>query len=133
MKLIEIVNQTTQTSVASLNKIALGNIDKSVCQCAYSYNGTDTLTLKQNGYYLVLFRADAEATAATQQMEVELTSNGSRTGVTATALGTAAGDTFTISLFKIVKIAGTPLALSVINSGTATTFNNAVLSVVKIA
>lgn len=134
MKLIETINTAAQTAVAPLNKLNLGNIDKSVCQCAYEYNGMDTITIKQNGYYLVLFKVDATSTAATQQIQVSATGNGSTSNVEATAYAATSGLTQTLSFFKIMKVCGTQLAVSFINSSdAAATFSNLVVSVVKIA
>lgn len=134
MKLIETINTSVQTAVTPLNKLNLGNIDKSVNQCAYSYNGIDAITLRQNGYYAVLFKADATSTAATQAMQVSAVANGSTGAVEGSVYAATAGVTNTITFFKIMKVCGTPLAVSFINSGAAnTTFNNVVVSIIKVA
>lgn len=133
MKLIETLN-TTQASVSTNANVKLGSIDKSVCQGAYNYNGTDTITLKQNGYYMVTFKADLESTAATQAMAITLYGNGSASAASATTYAATAGLTESVTLFKIVKVCGTPMALTFVNTGAAATLvNNTIVSIFKIA
>ena len=135
MKLIETINNSTQTSVAALSRINLGNIDKSINQCAFDYNGIDTITLKQNGYYLVQVKVDVTSTEAAQTMSVALVGNNITSNVEAQVTEETSGTSASLTFHKIVKVANnSPLALNVINSGaTATTFSNVIVSVIKIA
>lgn len=133
MKLIETLN-TTASSVTANGIVSLGTIEKSICQGAFNYNGTNTITLKQNGYYLVMFKADVTSTATTQSMQIALAGNGSVSSAEATAYAATAGETASVAFFKIVKVCGTEMALTFVNTGAATTtINNVIVSVVKIA
>ena len=53
MKHIELINSVSQT-VASNGKLVLGNVNIKYCNGAFSYNGTDALTLVQPGVYLII-------------------------------------------------------------------------------
>lgn len=134
MKLIETINTNAQ-AVTSGSKIVLGNIDKSINQCAFNYNGTDTITLRQNGYYAILFKVDATSTAATQTMQVSLLGNGTTSEpAEGTAYAAAADQTYTITFFKVVKVCNIPLSVSFTNSGAASiNADNVVVSILKIA
>ena len=135
MKLIETINSSIQSALPTLSRINLGNVDKSICQNTYNYNGVDTITLKQKGYYLVLFKADLTSTATTQQMQVGIIANGTpSTLVESSVYATASGEVQTTAFQKIVKVCNEPLVLQFQNSGAvATTISNVIVSVVKIA
>ena len=134
MKLLETTNDLIQTAIVTNNKIGLGNIDKRCTKCAYEYNGVDTINLLQNGYYLILFKADAISTIASQQIQVALVGNGTISNVARSSVfSSEIGNVNTLNLQKIVKVCDIPLSISFINSGTnPATFNNIITSIVKI-
>lgn len=134
MKHIELINAVSQT-VASGNKIALGNVNIKLCNGAFSYNGTDTLTLVQPGVYQIIVKADLTGTVATQVVSYAIGYNGTVSSVaSATDVTAAIGDTTTLTIPKLVKICNAPISITLVNDGAdSTTYNNIILDVVKVA
>lgn len=134
MKLIEVTNNTAQT-VATGQPLVLGNISRRV-GCFTDYSApTSTLTIREAGYYDIKFKVNAEATAATQDMEVTLFLDGTEVPETlATHVGTAIGDIETLNTNKIIRIfACSDATLSFINTGTTdTTYDALVLDIIKV-
>ena len=134
MKHIELINSTSQT-VASGAKLNLGVVNFKLCAGAFSYNGTDTITLVQPGVYQILVKNDLTGTTATQVVSYAIAHNGTTSSVaSATAVTADIGDTITLTIPKLVKICNTPIALTLVNSGAeSTTYNNIILDIVKVA
>ena len=134
MKHIELINAVSQT-VTSGNKIALGNVNIKLCNGAFSYNGTDTLTLVQPGVYQIIVKADLIGTVATQVVSYAIGYNGTVSSVaSATSVTAEIGDTITLSIPKLVKICNAPISITLVNDGVdSTTYNNIILDVVKVA
>ena len=135
MKLIETTNNVAQT-IATGDPIVLGNISRRVGYITdYSAPAT-TLTIRECGYYQIIFKVNAEATVATQDMEITLFIDGTEVPETlATHVGTAIGDVETLNTNKIIRIfTCSDATLSFINTGAADTiYNNVVLDITKVA
>lgn len=134
MKHIELINAVSQT-VTSGNKIALGNVNIKLCNGAFSYNGTDTLTLVQPGVYQIIVKADLIGTVADQVVSYAITHNGIVSSVaSATDVTAAIGDATTLTIPKMVKICNAPISITLVNNGAdSTTYNNIIVDVVKVA
>lgn len=134
MKLIEITNTTTQTIVPN-SPLVLGNISRRVgCFTDYSAPAT-TITLRESGYYQVILKVNATATAAAQAMEITLFLDGTEVPESlATSVGTAIGDVETLNSNKIFRVfACSDATLSVVNTGdTDTAYSDIVLDVLKV-
>lgn len=134
MKHIELINSVSQT-VASNGKLVLGNVNIKYCNGAFSYNGTDTLTLVQPGVYQIIVKADLIGTVADQVVSYAISHNSVVSSVaSATDVTAAIGDATTLTIPKMVKICNTPISISLVNNGAdSTTYNNIIVDVVKVA
>ena len=135
MKLIETTNNVAQT-IATGDPIVLGNISRRVGYITDYSAPSTTLTIRECGYYDIIFKVNAEATAAAQAMEITIFLDGTEVPETlATHVGTAIGDVETLNTNKIIRIfACSDASLSFINTGAADTiYNNVVLDITKVA
>ena len=134
MKHIELINSVSQT-VASNGKLVLGNVNIKYCNGAFSYNGTDTLTLVQPGVYQIIVKADLIGRVADQVVSYAISHNSVVSSVaSATDVTAAIGDATTLTIPKMVKICNTPISISLVNNGAdSTTYNNIIVDVVKVA
>lgn len=135
MKLIELTNTTAQT-VATNSPLVLGSISRRVGYFTdYSAPAT-TITLRECGYYQVILKVNAEATVATQPMEITVFLDGTEVPETlATHVGTAIGDIETLNTNKIFRVfACSDATISVVNTGDDdTTYDDLVLDILKVA
>jgi hypothetical protein len=135
MKLLELTNNVSQT-IASGSPIILGNISRRV-GCFSDYSAPATIvTIRESGYYDIIIKANAEATAAAQVLELTLFADGVAVPETlSTHVGTAIGDVETLNINKIIRIFGcSDVTLSLINTGvTDTIYNNIVVDIKKVA
>jgi hypothetical protein len=134
MKLIELTNNTAQT-VATGDPLVLGNITRRT-GCFTDYSAPSTiLTIRETGYYEIIFKVNAEATVATQVLEVGIFLDGTESPETvSTHVGTAIGDVETLNTNKIIRVfACSNTTISFINTGVADTiYDNLVLDVKKV-
>lgn len=135
MKLIEITNNVEQT-VATNAPLVLGSISRRVGSFTDYSAPTTTITLRECGYYYINLKVNAEATVATQPMEITVFLDGTEVPETlATHVGTAIGDIETLNTNKIFRVfACSDATLSVINTGDSdTTYDALILDIVKVA
>jgi hypothetical protein len=134
MKLIEVTNNVAQT-VSAGDPLVLGNISRRVGLFTdYSAPGT-ILTIRECGYYDIVFKVNAEGTAAAQVVQVTIYVDGVAIPETlASHVATAVGDSETLNTNKIIRVfACSDATISVVNTGvTDTVYNNIVLDVVKV-
>jgi hypothetical protein len=134
MKLIEITNNTTQTVVPNA-PIVLGNISRRVGLFTdYSAPAT-VLTIRECGYYEITLKVNAEATVATQAMEITMFIDGTEQPETlATHVGTAIGDIETLNTHKKIRVfACSDSAISFVNTGDDdTTYTGVILDIKKV-
>jgi hypothetical protein len=134
MKLLEITNNTAQT-VSNGNPLILGNISRRVgCFTDYSAPAT-TLTLRETGYYEIIFKVNAESTVATQPVEITLFLDGVAQPETLSEDVIAViGDVSTLNTNKIIRVFGNSNStISFVNTGADDTiYNNIVLDVKKV-
>lgn len=133
MRSIELINSASQT-IASGGKIALGNVNIKNCHGAFSYNGTDTITLVQSGIYQVIIKSNVVSTVADQTVGYAIAYNGTVSTIANTgAVITDVGGVSTLTLAKQVKICGNnPISLTLVNSGTAsTTYQNVIVDIFR--
>lgn len=120
--ILELVNSNTQT-VASGNKLNLGAINIKECSNgSVVYNGTDTITFRQNGIYQVITKVNAISTVATQLLEYAIDYDGTVSNIAnAGAYAVDTDQLYTLVIPKKIKICNAPLSISLVNSGTDTT------------
>ena len=135
MKLIELTNNTAQTVVSGA-PIVLGSISRRVGMFTdYSAPAT-VLTVRDCGFYEITFKVNAEATVATQPMEITMFIDGTEQPETlATHVGTAIGDIETLNTHKKVRVfACSDATISFVNTGADdTTYTGLILDVKKVA
>lgn len=134
MKLLETVNTTPQT-VVSLGNLNLGNVKHRICYGAFNYNGTDTITVREQGWYLINVKADLTSTVDNQAMVIGLYGNGTLIPETETNLFEAvAGSQGNVSFNKIIRICnGSPVDLTLRNgSSVSTIYDDVIFDIVKI-
>lgn len=134
MKLLETVNTNAQT-VQSLGTLNLGSVRHKICYGAFSYNGTDTITVKEPGWYLINVKADVTSTVATQAMVIGLYGDGTLVPETETNLFEAvAGSQGNVSFNKIIRVcAGNPVSLTLRNGSSADTiYDDVIFDIIKI-
>lgn len=135
MKNIELINSTSQT-VASGGTLNLGNVNIKTCFGAFSYNGTNTITLVQNGTYQIIVKTNAISTVANQTVGFALAYNGTiSTIANAGSVVATIGDVSTLTIPKMVKICdGNTISITIVNSGSAsTTYQNLIVDIIKVA
>ena len=134
MKLIELTNNTTQT-VATNTPLVLGNISRRVGLFTdYSAPAT-VLTIRECGYYEITFKVNAEATVATQPMEITMFIDGVEQPETlATHVGTAIGDIETLNTHKKIRVFScSDSSISFVNTGDSdTTYTGLILDIKKV-
>lgn len=134
MKLIEITNNTTQT-ISTNQPLVLGSISRRVGVFTdYSAPAT-VLTIRECGYYEITLKVNAEATVATQPMEITMYIDGTEAPETlATHVGTAIGDIETLNTHKKVRVfACSDLSISFVNTGADdTTYTGLILDIKKV-
>ena len=130
MKLLETVNTNAQT-VVSLGTLNLGSVRHKICYGAFSYNGTDTITVKEPGWYLI----NVTSTVATQAMVIGLYGDGTLVPETETNLFEAvAGSQGNASFNKIIRVCdGNPVSLTLRNGSSADTiYDDVIFDIIKI-
>lgn len=133
------VNAYTNTSVAVASSAAIPFMNnRYVVGCGSRHTpGSETITLSRPGYYLVNFVGDM--TAAAGEVSVQLYNNGVAVpGALGTATVDTAGDLKNIGISSVVKVLGScPCIencanLTVNNTGLASTYSNAEITVVRL-
>lgn len=129
---IEIINSSSQT-VAANGQLALGQINIRRCDGSVVYNGSNSITFRDNGIYQVIVKVDATATTAAQTLKVALAYNGTvSTVASASSTTTDAGDVRTLVIPKKIRICGNPLTITLVNSDTVSTiYQNLIIDIVK--
>lgn len=120
--ILELVNSNTQT-VTSGSKINLGTINiRDFNNGSIVYNGTDTITFRQNGIYQIITKVNAISTVATQLLEYAISYDGTVSNIAnAGAYAVDTDQLYTLVIPKKIKICNAPLSISLVNSGDETT------------
>lgn len=108
------------------------------CTVAHT-EGTTTFILKRPGYYYVGFNGTGAINGVAGAVSVELLSNGTNVeGTTASAYSGATTEPVSLSFSTIIKVlpscncVDNAASLTIRNTGVASTFNNANITITKI-
>lgn len=134
------VNSYTNTSVAVASSEAIPFVNnRYVVGCGTSHAaGSPAIVLRKPGYYLVNFNGVLSA-ASTGTVSAQLYDNGVAVpGATSSATIATAGDLTNISFSSVIKVlescacVDNTTNLTIVNTGLASTYSNAEISVVRL-
>lgn len=134
------VDSYTNTSVAVASSSAIPfNTNRYITGCGTCHTaGSPTITIKKPGYYLVNFNADL-ASASTGLLQAQLQVNGNLvSGARSSTTLATAGNTDALSFSTIVRVLNScncidnTANISVINTGLASTYTNAEITIVRL-